>query len=183
MTDERSLQAPPGPGSGARAGICLRVLQLWIHPAFPVLFRRAHYGPHLGELRGVRHVRPAAALAAGLFRRRTVLTHGQVLLRQTRSHAWHGTLWPGRAASVHGMRRQSAAGRSARTRRRPAGTRPPNLTQGAARPHAYPLACMPFAMTASMNRVGQCGVMILPGWNVSAVCVTAPVHCAFLLAG
>src|SRR5271169_3865932 len=29
---------PPDPGSGVRAGICVRDLKFWIHPAFPVLF-------------------------------------------------------------------------------------------------------------------------------------------------
>ena len=33
-----SRPIPPDPGSGVRAGICVRDLKFWIHPAFPVLF-------------------------------------------------------------------------------------------------------------------------------------------------
>ena len=59
------------PGSGVRAGICVRVLKFRIHPAFAVLFLGTHHGPHLGELSGVRRFRLAAPEAG--------------------SHAQHGT--------------------------------------------------------------------------------------------
>jgi hypothetical protein len=70
------------PGSGVRAGICVRVLKFWIHPAFPVLFRGTHHGPHLGELSGVRRVRLAATLIVGVFRHRAAVTQGQILLQK-----------------------------------------------------------------------------------------------------
>ena len=79
---------PPGntgsclTGSGIRAGIY--VLKLRIHPAFPVLFLRAHHGPHLGELIGIRHVRRAARLVVGVSRRRYAVSHAQILLQRPR---------------------------------------------------------------------------------------------------
>jgi hypothetical protein len=51
-------------------------------PAFEVLFRRAHHRPHLGELSGIRRVRLAATLVAGVFRRAPAVTYGQILLRK-----------------------------------------------------------------------------------------------------
>ena len=68
-------------GSGVRAGICVRHLKFWVHPAFPALFRCAHHGPHHGELIGGRQVRLAATLVAGVSRRRHPVTHGQILLQ------------------------------------------------------------------------------------------------------
>jgi hypothetical protein len=81
----------PGPGdtasrltgSGVRVGIY--VLKFRIHPAFPVRFLRAHHGPHLGELIGIRHVRLAARLVAGVSRRRYAVSHGQILLQKPRT--------------------------------------------------------------------------------------------------
>jgi hypothetical protein len=70
-------------GSGVRAGIY--VFKFRIHPAFPVLFLRAHHGPHLGELIVIRHVRLAARLVVGVSRRRYVVTHGQILLQEPRT--------------------------------------------------------------------------------------------------
>jgi hypothetical protein len=37
LTTERLLRAPPDPRSGIRGGICVRVLEFRIYPAFPVL--------------------------------------------------------------------------------------------------------------------------------------------------
>jgi MmyB-like transcription regulator ligand binding domain len=74
------------PGSGVRSGICVWFVKLRVDPAFPVLFLRAHHGPHHGGLAGlVQLVRLAAKLAGGVASRRCVVTHGQPLLKQPSS--------------------------------------------------------------------------------------------------
>jgi hypothetical protein len=65
-------------GSGLRAGIY--ILKFRIHPALPVLFLRAHHGPHLGELIVIRHVGRADRLVAAVSRRWYAVSHGQILL-------------------------------------------------------------------------------------------------------
>src|SRR4051794_14193082 len=61
------------PGSGVGGGLRVGVLEFRIHPAFPVLFRCAHHGPHRGELGGVAHARLAAGLDAVVLLRRHVV--------------------------------------------------------------------------------------------------------------
>jgi len=55
-----------------------------------------------------------------------------------------------RARGQRARHAQAAGGGQVRPEQTAPGGHPatPGLTQGAARPHAYPLACMPFAMTA-----------------------------------
>jgi hypothetical protein len=120
LTDERFLRAPLELGSGVRAGICVCVLEFWIHPP----------SRRFSEARMTARILANSAVsdmsgsllppAADVFRRRTVVIHGQVLLQKLDRVPGMVRPWPWRAARVHDMRRRRAPG-------------PLGLTEGASR--------------------------------------------------
>lgn len=68
------------PGLGLGSGIGVRVIQVRIDPAFPVLFLHPHHLPHQGGLTvfGCR-LGPALRCIAGASRRRCLITHSHAL--------------------------------------------------------------------------------------------------------